>query len=166
MSLHRLSILAFVACLPLFACSSTTTPSTEDSGATAPTPSAGAPFRGTLTGKSESGIIDLTLPPGTKTSSVRFLADPDAANAVNGTINLGNGKTVTLTGTYDSASGTVSLTGGGYTLTGKLTGGTLSGTYTGPNGTGSFALQSTVSGAVVVFCGTYTGTSAGTWNLV
>ena len=97
MSLHRLSILAFVACLPHFACSSTTTPSTEDSGATAPTPSAGAPFRGTLTGKSESGIIDLTLPPGTKTSSVRFLAGPAAANAVNGTINLGNGKTVTLT---------------------------------------------------------------------
>ena len=47
---------------------------------------------------------------------------------------------------------------------------TLSGTYTGPNGAGSFALQAAVTGAVNVYCGTYknnvAGKGSGTWNLV
>lgn len=161
-----MSLIVLAVCLPLFACSSTSTPANEDSGVTTTTPGTGTAFRGTLTGKTESGIIDVTMPAGAKTSSVHILADPIPANAVTGTINLGNGKLVSLAGTYDAATGTVTLEGGGYTLTGKLTGGTLSGTYTGPNGGGAFALQSTVSGAVAVFCGTYTGDSSGTWNLV
>lgn len=165
---HRVTLfLVLVVSASLSGCSSTTTgSSSDDAGSTTPPSGSAVGFKGTLTGKSESGIIDLTLPPGTKTTSVHLQGDPAPGNVVNGTINLGNGKTVTLTGTFDSVSGTVTLSGGGYTLTGKLVGGTLSGTYTGPNGAGSFALQSTVSGAVAVYCGTYTGSSAGNWNLV
>ena len=163
--LARILSLALVVSAPLVACSSATT-ETGDAGITGPVAENGIPFRGTLTGKAENGIIDLTMPAGAKASSIHTLGDPAPANAVNGTLNLGNGKIVTLTGTYDSTTGTVTLSGGGYTLTGKLVGGTLSGTYTGPNGGGSFAVQSTVSGAVAVYCGTYTGSSAGSWNLV
>jgi len=62
-----------------------------------------------------------------------------ASAAWSAKVNLGGGKTFSLTGTYDEATKTLSISGGGYTLTGTLTGSTLSGTYTGPNGAGSVA---------------------------
>lgn len=77
---------------------------------------------------------------------------------------------MSVSGTYDAATSTLTISGGGYTLTGTLKGSTLSGTYTGPSGPGSFALQAAVAGAVSVYCGTYVSTPAGegsgTWNLV
>ncbi|MBK6697940.1 MAG: hypothetical protein IPG50_37985 [Myxococcales bacterium] len=156
----------------LLACSSDSTPS-NSTGTGTGTPSAtnGVAFRGTLTGKGESGTIDATLPSGTKVASLHPLAgEPGATNTVVATLTLGGGKTVSVTGTYDEATKTLSITGNGYTLTGTLTGSTLSGTYTGPNGPGSFALQAAVSGAVNVYCGSYVSTPAGkgggTWNLV
>jgi hypothetical protein len=170
------SILVTAAIVTALGCSSSDTPSTTSSSSSGATSSsggttAGVTFRGTLTGKGESGVIDATLPAGTKIASLNPLdAVPAGGNTVVATLNLGGGKTVSVTGTFDAATSTLTITGGGYTLTGKLTGSTLSGTYTGPNGAGSFALQAATSGAVQVFCGTYVSTPAGegsgTWNLV
>lgn len=172
-ALSRL-VLATSLVLCGFGCSSETTGSTSgtvasDAGGT--TTTTGTKFRGTLTGKGESGVIEATLPSGIKTASVNPLADePAPGNTVVATVNLGGGKTISLTGTYDPATKAITISGGGYTLTGTLNGSTLSGTYTGPNGAGSFALQAEVAGAVNVYCGTYMsepqGKGSGTWNLV
>jgi hypothetical protein len=162
----------FAVALFVFAgCSSSSDSGTGSSGTSGSTPGAGPAFRGTLTGKGESGVVDVTLPAGAKIASINPLADePATTSTVVATINLGGGKTINLTGTWNDATKTLSITGGGYTLTGTLTGSTLSGTYMGPNGAGSFALQAAVTGAVNVFCGTYMdsagGSGAGTWNLV
>ena len=59
----------------------------------------------------------------------RLAGEPGATNTVVATLTLGGGKTVSVTGTYDEATKTLSITGNGYTLTGTLTGSTLSGTY-------------------------------------
>src|SRR5262249_30763096 len=44
--------------------------------------------------------------------------------------------------------------------------GALNGTYTGPNGSGSFTSQLSSNGDVTVLCGSYAGSSSGVWNLV
>jgi hypothetical protein len=165
--LARLMLVAFLLS-SLFGCSSSSEGSSGSSG-TSGTTAGGVAFRGTLTAKGESGVVDATLPTGTSIASVNPLADPVAANSVVATITLGGGKTFSLTGTYDAATKTLTISGGGYSLTGTLTGSTLSGTYTGPNGAGSFALQAATTGAVNVYCGTYVGTKVsggGSWNLV
>lgn len=165
------SIVTTTLVAALFACSSDgTTSSSTSSGGSSGTTETGTKFRGTLTGKGESGVIDMTLPAGVKTASLDVLADPAPANTVVATVNLGGGKTINLTGTYDAATKTITISGNGYTLTGTLNGSTLSGTYTGPNGAGSFSLQAAVTGAVNVYCGSYVsseaGKGSGTWNLV
>jgi hypothetical protein len=164
----RLMLVAFILSA-LAGCSSSSDGSSGSSGTSGTSPTAGVAFRGTLTAKGESGVVDATLPTGTKIASLHPLTDPAVANSVVATITLGGGKTFSLTGTYDAATKTLTITGGGYTLTGTLTGSTLSGTYTGPNGAGSFALQAATTGAVNVYCGTYKGTGVaggGSWNLV
>lgn len=169
MLVHRfIRFIVFAVALVLVGGCSSSTDGTGSSSGTSGAPATGGPaFRGTLTGKGESGIVDVTLPSGAKVASVNPLAGEPAGSTVIATINLGNGKTFSLTGTWDDATKTLSITGGGYSLTGTLSGSTLSGTYSGPNGAGSFALQASVSGAVNVYCGTYMGTGGGgTWNLV
>ena len=165
--LVRFILTAFILVV-LGGCSSSSSDGSSGTSGTSGTAGGGVAFRGTLTAKGESGVLDATLPAGTKIASVNPLGDPVATNSVVATITLGGGKTVSLTGTYDEATKTLTITGGGYTLTGTLTGSTLSGTYTGPNGAGSFALQAATTGAVNVYCGTYKGTASGggSWNLV
>ena len=75
------------------------------------------------------------------------------------------GRTVSLTGSYDPSSGAFLLSGGGYSLTGQASGGGFSGNYTGPNGSGSFALLSASQGEVAVFCGSFKGDDDGVWNV-
>ena len=157
--------------LVLGGCSSSSDNSGTSGGTSGSSGTAGSGpvFKGTLTGKGESGVVDVTLPAGAKIASISPLADPAPTSTVVATINLGGGKTFSLTGTWDDATKTLTITGGGYTLTGTLTGSTLSGTYSGPNGAGSFALQATTTGVVNVYCGTYADTAGGgggSWNLV
>ena len=169
LSCLRLVFLSLLLALGIGCSSSSDDGGSSGSSGSSGTPAAGVAFRGTLTGKGESGVVDATLPTGTSIASVRPLADPITGNQVVATVNLGGGKTFSLTGTYDSATKTLTISGGGYTLTGTLAGSTLSGTYTGPNGAGSFALQAATTGVVNVYCGTYkdtAGTGAGSWNLV
>jgi len=73
---------------------------------------------------------------------------------------------IALTGSYNSGNGDVTLTGSGRTLAGTISGGKLNGTYTGPDGVGSFGTQHGASASdVQLFCGTYTGDASGVWNL-
>jgi hypothetical protein len=73
---------------------------------------------------------------------------------------------VNLAGTYTSSTKHVSVTGGGFTVNGTFTdaSGQFAGDYTGANADhGSWTV---VSGTVKIFCGSYNGNAAGTWNLV
>ena len=87
-----------------------------------------------------------------------------STRAVSATLKLA-GSSVSLTGSYDPASGAFSLSGGGYTLTGMASAGGFSGTYTGPNGSGSFVLLPASQGDVSVFCGAFKGDDDGVWNV-
>lgn len=88
------------------------------------------------------------------------------ASAASGTLTPTGGSSVSLTGTYSAGSGAVGLSGGGRTLAGTITNGTLDGTYTGPEGAGMFGTHhGNAPSDVKQFCGSYTGDSQGVWNL-
>jgi hypothetical protein len=74
-----------------------------------------------------------------------------------GVVTLPGGGTINLTGTLDVDA--LSMTGGGYTLTGTLKNGSFTGTFTGPAGaSGTFAaLSSTAVTPAYAYCGSYSG---------
>ena len=118
-----------------------------------------------------------TASPGSGTRHTGALAGPDgetgvlelfvdeATSSATGTLRRTSGGNVTLDGSYAS-SGALSVSGGGYSLSGTTGGGAITGGYTGPKGSGSFAVLPDASGAASVFCGTYMGDTDGAWNLV
>ncbi len=117
-------------------------------------------YRGTIVSGTESGILEVEVTAGEHSGG---LLEQAAEGGAEGTITFDSG-VVDLTGTF--AGGVLTLSGGGYQLSGSLSGGAISGTFTGPNGSGTFTVQPTASGAVQVYCGTYSGADAGIWNLV
>lgn len=74
-----------------------------------------------------------------------------------GTVSIGGGAAVAITGTLEG--GTLNMTGGGWTLTGSLLNGQLVGTFTGPGGvTGSLSAVASASGSPAkTFCGYFEG---------
>ncbi len=122
---------------------------------TGPPASTSISFRGTIAGASESGVFDMT-----------------AASPLTGTLTLTGGSVISLTGDFNSQTGALTASGGGYSITATFASGTLSGTFTGPNGPGSMTgLPSDTGTVVLVYCGTGTGTSPGgsvsfVWNVV
>lgn len=132
-------------------------------------------FTGVLTGATETGILNLTFATGTGSTSSPVTATVSqqtqaAIIQVSGTIKFGSAAPITLSGTYDDVTFAFMVSGGGYTLMGNFANGVLTnltGSYTGPNGGGSFTALPGTAGAVNVYCGTYTGTGgSGRWNLV
>jgi hypothetical protein len=129
-------------------------------------------YRGIITA-SDGATAGLVL---TFNSAVAIRVEPTSASAivpVTGVATIPGGGTVALTGTLDGNA--LSLTGGGYTLTGTLSRGRFSGTFTGPGGaTGTFAaLSSTDVTPAYAYCGTFVGTITpgnivedGTFNMV
>jgi hypothetical protein len=87
--------------------------------------------------------------------------------AVSGTLNLaGSPGPIALTGTYNTSSHALSVSGGGYTFTGTFASGQLTGTVTGPAGNGTFAAQPTGTATIRNYCGTYAGrTDNGHFNI-
>lgn len=145
-------------------------------------PSASSVWTGTAVGPSSvsnsSGSISLTFASAVPAPPVLSSSSLDAVLAaapvsVTGTFKSGT-LTVSLTGTYDplAQTFTVSGTGGGatYTFTGGVSVGGITGSFTmlvgGVSYPGTFTVAPGDSGTVTVYCGTYTGASSGTWNLV
>ena len=91
-----------------------------------------------------------------------------------GTITIVGGQTILLTGTYDTVTQMINLSGGGYTLTGTVGTNngvlTFSGTYMGPNGAGGFVTEKVLQrppqpNQITAYCGTYVESGDnGTWN--
>jgi hypothetical protein len=118
--------------------------STGGSSGTGPPGAAGTTFEGTIAGgDGTSGAFFVTIQP-----------DP----SVSGTLNTAAGTSNTLAGTYDSSTNNLSVSGGGFTLTGAISEGVLSGAYTGPNGSsGGFSALNATQTSVTPYCGTFSG---------
>ena len=110
-------------------------------------PSAGptGSFKGTLVGANVSAVLTVIFPGSTASvpsRRVRFYIVP-AANAaaapisVTGTLAIVGDGSFSLDGTYDaSANPQLTVTGGGYTITGNYTAtnGVFAGSFSGPGG--------------------------------
>jgi hypothetical protein len=124
----------------------------NDSG-TGPTTLEGQ-YKGTMAGESPnfSASLDLTV----------------AAGGTTGTIKPVGAAQMTVTGTYVSSTNVVTVSGGGYTITGTIdNSGSVLGTYMHSSAEGrAVAYRHTTASPVTVFCGTYTGDADGIWNLV
>lgn len=103
--------------------------------------------------------------------SFTFASAPGSGNvSATGTLKRSGQANVSLTG---AANGTAfSATGGGFTLTGTLASGAISGSFTrsGAAGGSFVVLGSTTANATIAFCGTYSGNGSsgpenGTFNL-
>ncbi|MBX2990378.1 MAG: hypothetical protein KF749_04320 [Bacteroidetes bacterium] len=75
---------------------------------------------------------------------------------VTGVFRPAAGGSITLSGTYNTVNDSLYATGGGYTFAGRFSGGQISGTCTGPNGTGIFTVAvSTTNSPVKVYTGSF-----------
>jgi hypothetical protein len=130
-----------------------------------------ATFGGTLAGGGISGELELTIA-GSAAAATRMATLPQfrvsgarVIVSVTGCLYLG-GSCVALTGTYDTQTKALNVSGGGYTFTGTWANGRIEGTFTGPGVDGLFVVHGSTRETVQVYCGTYTGDSDGIWNLV
>jgi hypothetical protein len=170
--MHSIWAEVAVACalgLVLFSCSDDGGGHEHTGGRTA--------LKGTLVGPAgESGVLEITIEADRAAleSALRAHADhpiPEGATRAGGSIRWYDGTQVGLSGYLDGAilevHGRDPTSDGLYELDGTWIDGGLDGTYTGPNGAGTFTLS--FAETVRVYCGTYTptaGGTGGTWNLV
>lgn len=128
-------------------------------------------FVGTVVGgtsNDESGSLSFDIGGTALTPPADITAMSSAPFAVTGTVTLvsPNAGSQSLTGTYDPATDVLDIAGGAYGFTGGYDGTSrLEGTYTGPNGPGSF-VAALSAGSAKAFCGTFAGDDDGTWNFV
>jgi len=113
-------------------------------------------FEGTIAASDgKTGVLQITLPAG----AAALTTDQAAAGAssVTGTLTLADGGgVIELSGSYDSGTGDLTLTGGGYAFTGSVGKGEISGTFTGPGGsTGGFTGLDSTTSTVTTYCGTF-----------
>lgn len=144
---RALAGLTLLTALALAGCNSTTAPA-------APTPTGN--YKGTVVGSAHSGVLTIVFATA-------------GASAVTGTYAITSGANVPLTGTYGAGSNPqISVTGGGYTITGTYAGASdqFSGSSTGPTADNGHWAVSGDAATVKVFCGSYAGNATGTWNLV
>ncbi len=116
-----------------------------------------------------NGTFSLTIPAvASSSSAVETTAAVEKAAAVeralatvtvSGSYTPPTGAAVTLTGTYNTVTRAINLSGGGYTFTGSVSGtGAVSGSFTGPSVTGSFGGGKKAAGTTSKgYCGTYSG---------
>jgi hypothetical protein len=144
------SALAFA----LFATSLFTPACSDDSDDGGPNPNGDSlAFVGTVNGDngSLSGSITLTATGTTVTGTLDIVAPAIASHA--------------LTGTYDTASRALGATGGGYNFAGVFDGADrLEGLMSGA-GSGTFVAVRDDGNVALAFCGTFTGTDNGVFNL-
>jgi hypothetical protein len=171
---HRLYVaLAIVTILATswYACggsgSSSNSSPTSPSGSTL----SATMFEGTIAGSGgQSGAFSVTIQTAVAASSIARIRaagltiKPESITQVSGTLNVAGGASVTLAGSYDSSTNTVSLSGGGFTLTGPIRGAVLSGTYTGPSSSGVFSSLNATQNSVTTYLGTLGG-PGGVFNL-
>jgi hypothetical protein len=136
----------------------------DESPTATPPPASGGitTYVGTFANTAESGSLILTFSSAPAKRDPNFVATVESVLTVSGKIKIGV-DSVLLTGTYDTTTDSLIVSGGGYTFRGKLTNGHFTGSYTGPHGPGGFAASpSATDGSDKVFCGTSHETSPDT----
>lgn len=144
-------------------------------------PAASASYVGLVASSDgQTGPLNLTFanpvaaPPIAMSVGVGPSLSSGAPTNVTGTMQLGSGASTDLAGTLDDDDN-LTMSGGGYNLTGALDDGVVNGVFTGPGVSGTFvAAASSESAPARAFCGTFSGTSIGdppsedfgTFNLV
>ncbi len=123
--------------------------------ATAVSTSAATTFDGTISGTTESGTFTFTVAASATPSSAPLAASLDAADSVQktlvsfdrpqgvqnatGALKLSTSSTpVTLSGTFNTTTSAITLTGGGYTIGGSVSGGAFAGTHDSASVAGSY----------------------------
>lgn len=103
---------------------------------------------------------------GTQTGTVSLVAGSPAT----GSLKISGASTVSLSGSYNSATSTFALTGGGYALAATVDANkNVSGTLTGSSAatTGVVAALAVAAGEPkTTWCGTFNGTNSGKLNLI
>ena len=163
---HRLYVaLAIVTILATswYACggsgSSSNSSPTSPSGST----TSATMFEGTIAGSGgQIGAFSVTIQTALAASSLASIRaaglrikQEDSFTQVSGTLNVAGAAGVALGGSYDSSTNNVSLSGGGFTLTGTISGAVLSGAYTGPSSSGEFSALNSTQTSVTAYCGTF-----------
>ncbi len=122
-------------------------------------------FSGVIAGPNgESGTLEIVIP----AAQAKLLPTEAVTTAlvdITGPLKL-TGGTIDLAGTFNPDDQSFTISGGGYTFSGTISGGAIGGTYSGPNGDGSFSIFDEGDGAVTTFCGTFSGDQSGTWNMI
>ena len=141
-----------------------------------PPPAPELQLTGSFVGAAENGLLDVTVQAAALTAR-RFPAGPAgllrASAAVEttvtalGTMSKDGGGVVNLTGSYDTATDSLRLSGQGCALWGLwVPGGVpprLEGRYAGPSGNGRFAVLIGARTAAHVFCATYENSPTATF---
>jgi hypothetical protein len=164
---RTLSKLVAAACTALLLVGCGGSSSSDATPTPTPAPSTSTDFTGTLVAANgTSANLSLHFASTVSAALTAGRASSAATVSVTGTLQLG-ATTINLTGTYDSTTHGFVVNGGGYTLTGQITAGGIVGVVTTPTGGGgSFTALAGTSSTVTVYCGTYSGASSGTWNIV
>ncbi len=116
-------------------------------------------FTGWLANGVENGSLAITVNAPNLAGRVGAPTAPRLEVTSTGTLSLSGSAPIDLTGTLDDETGDLTLAGGGYTLTGiYIPGppGNMFGSYTGPNGDGSFDVLTGGSSSATVMCGEWT----------
>lgn len=110
------------------------------------TPDRRGTYVGTLADQAGGGAVTVNV----------GLAKASDILPVTGVFRPAAGGSVTLSGTYNTVNDSIYVTGGGYTFAGRFSGGQISGTCVGPNGTGIFTVAvSTTNNPVKVYTGSF-----------
>lgn len=120
-------------------------------------------YAGTFASDINSGTIHFATAPALRAGDGAYISA--AAIQLVGILTFSGGASIDLTGTLDGS--VLSLASTDYSFTGTLSGGVISGTFTGPAGeSGSFSASlSSSGGTVALYCGTFTGDDDGVWSL-
>ena len=133
----------------------------DDSNDGGGTPTTTVEYQGVFGSATKAGRLFF----GTTTADLRAgMASLSAPIPMSGTMDFtDSGTPVALTGTLDGTA--LVLAGGGYSFTGTESGGTINGSYTGPEN-GTFTATLVPDGvAIVQLCGEYVGSDTGVFSL-
>jgi hypothetical protein len=133
-------------------------------------------FDGTVASTGLSGSITVTIAGSGSASAsapvaletAQSIERQQASLTATGSLRLqGQSSNVSLTGSYNTLTNALTLTGGSYSFSGSVVGATaIDGTYTGPSGvSGAFSMRpGTLAAPPTTYCGNYTGVDTGKFN--
>jgi hypothetical protein len=131
----------------------------DDDNPSNPVVPATTSYTGVMAGTGVSGTLSISIP------TAKRSYEPSSVTAdttlITASLKINGGATIPLTGFYVATTGEIYLTGGGYTFTGSLAGGVVTGTFTYTGGNGIFRCDEGTSSSVKSYCGRYEDSSGG-----